>query len=162
MYRNFAYILSLIPQYQLHEVDSIFTSFFKNKKIGFKVVCRKSPKNSRLRMRLNNWLQSSSITLPLSVPWASKDLQNGKPKVRISWPSEFLFLHLSLTRVSIPWWQRLCLTHVLSPVPGTVWNLTRHMLLEPRWVSVPPSGPLSESRNCHSYLHPSTQHVCWP
>lgn len=38
MYRNFAYILSLIPQYQLHEVDSIFTSFFKNKKIGFKMV----------------------------------------------------------------------------------------------------------------------------
>lgn len=38
MCRNFAYILSLIPQYQLHEVDSIFTSFFKNKKIGFKMV----------------------------------------------------------------------------------------------------------------------------
>lgn len=111
-------------------------------------------------MRLNNWLQSPSITLLPSVPWASKGLQNGKPKVRISCPSEFLFLHLSLTSVSIPWGKRLRLTHVLSTVPGTVWNLTRHMLLEPRWVSVPPSGPLPESRNYVLFIFTSQHPAC--
>lgn len=78
-------------------------------------------------------------------PRASKCLQNGKPDVGISCPLEFLFLYLSLTRVWVTWRQTLCLTHVLSPVPSSVWNITRNNAC---WVSVPLSGlVLLQSRN---------------